>query len=282
MTNLNNYGGNYYKQRLFNKGTFPEKKEEDITKADISKARMEKWEKFSMNPQTEEAIEHELLYNPDDVCVSYICRYSKLSEEFIEKMIVLTSGLIGPRNYKSDYDKVKELCEAKYSGDTEKKVKLLVEARMNEVGRTLIEKECTGADVRDRVDWFYIAYYQKLSEPFMRKYLHVLPKQNLLATQVLTDEFREELIGVDSQADNKATNSEIINDITKSVEVYMDVPDDEIDEVEPITVKETPTTKSKKKTTSSKTTTAKKAAAKPKTTVKSVKKEPKKQEKSED
>jgi hypothetical protein len=61
---------------------------------EIVKKNMKDWADFSLNPQTEDAIRervlHDLETGDNTYCMTYICTFSKLSEEFIEELYQLT------------------------------------------------------------------------------------------------------------------------------------------------------------------------------------------------
>jgi hypothetical protein len=83
--------------------------------------------------------------------------------------------------------------------------------------------ECTVDNINDRVDWAYIADYQKLSEPFMKKYVRVLPKVGLIHNQEMSNEFREWLDTSPEANPNKAkTTEEIYSEISKKLEKQED------------------------------------------------------------
>lgn len=70
------------------------------------------WLSFSMNPQTEEDIRNRIkkeIENKDYckyICLSYVCRYSILSEAFIEELLTLTDRV--DWQYICQYQKLSE------------------------------------------------------------------------------------------------------------------------------------------------------------------------------
>lgn len=143
---------------------------------------VDKWYAFSSQPRTEEEIEEMLLTDPDNICVSYVCQFSKLSEDFIEKMIVLSTGLLSKENYDESFDAVKEVMQYQYEHIGEKgcEPKSLVYKDKN--GLTSI---VSSASVGDRVDWKAISIYQTLSTDFIRKYIKVLHINSLLSKKYI-------------------------------------------------------------------------------------------------
>lgn len=167
------------------------------------------WIRFSTSNQKEKDIEYRILNEPDLICIAYVCKFSRLSEEFIERMIVLTSGLICNENIE-EYDDVKELCDAKYRGDYDL-TKTINKYTWDSRKQTFEYKvcECSARDVNDKIDWLYIAQYQKLSDEFIRKYINVLPKQVLLANQNMSMTLRAELVKQQSEDDDSDDIEEI-------------------------------------------------------------------------
>ena len=60
---------------------------------------VEQWKEFSMKNQREDVIRDQILSDINSVCISYICRFSRLSEEFIDELIGLSTGLFNYTNY---------------------------------------------------------------------------------------------------------------------------------------------------------------------------------------
>lgn len=140
------------------------------------------WLEFSTNPQTEFDIKDRILDNIDSVCVTYICRYSKLNSEFIEELMVLSTGLFNHRSYTEKNQKlVKEILDISYKNlsptgtfvKTDKYVNQEVLDQINELESQLdyivIPKTTV---IRDRIDWYYILKYQKdnIDPWFIEKY----------------------------------------------------------------------------------------------------------------
>lgn len=79
-----------------------------------TKENLEDWAKFSIASHTEDEIRQRILNSKGtgNMCYSYICKYSKMSESFIEELAVLSTGLIHKRN-RYDFTKVKQALEMK-------------------------------------------------------------------------------------------------------------------------------------------------------------------------
>lgn len=119
------------------------------------------WLEFSMHPQSEDDIRKKLLEEIEmgtlgyNVCVSYVCRYSRLSEEFIEELIKLTQ--------------------------TDRKIQETVPGTKRT--RIVVVKS-------SRVDWINICQYQKLSEEFIERHENDVLWKLIYKFQVLSDDFK--------------------------------------------------------------------------------------------
>lgn len=148
-------------------------------KIEEDKLKVKSWSEFSMNEQSEVSIRNRiLLEGVDSVCVSYICRYSRLSERFIDELRVLSTGLLEPDIYYSRnleiisnaLDKRSDMRAdnpyKKLDGEKLGKIKLLYE----DPDGTTYTMERAVSGIRDRLDWVYLSQYQVLSEEFILKH----------------------------------------------------------------------------------------------------------------
>jgi hypothetical protein len=121
------------------------------------------WLEFSMHPQSEDAIRERLLKEIEEespgkyLCLSYVCKNSKLSEDFIEELIQLTSC---KRRYTI----------GQYHNDT----------------REIIVKQSS------RLDWRNISMFQKLSEDFIERHKNDVLWEYIFQSQDLSEEFKKE------------------------------------------------------------------------------------------
>jgi hypothetical protein len=119
------------------------------------------WYKFSTQPQSEEDIRDRIIKEIIEnniskyLCLSYVCKYSKLSEDFIEELIYLT-------------------------GTSRAKI-------LNSIG----EKIDTSNIKHSRVDWYNICAYQKLSEDFIERHKNDVLWSMIYRTQDLSEEFKQ-------------------------------------------------------------------------------------------
>lgn len=179
---------------------------------EIENKRFQFWKKWSCASHTEEELEEMLRRAPDAVCISFICRNSQLSGEFIERMMALTCPLVCKETPEEDLEEVK---------------KILIEKNMSPSGnecstdqieiysdkRTFLTRDGTSkarigsstgnaelgrysyntAGLVDRLDWYYISMFQKLSEDFIRKYIFRLNLRQLLGYQKMPLKLRLEI-----------------------------------------------------------------------------------------
>ena len=131
---------------------------------------VEDWFTFSTTPQSEEDIKTRVIHDKETktntCCISYICRYSKLSEEFIEWLDLYT------------------LAKRKNPNSTQPVLKSKVDWDHICIYQTLSE-EFIEKHSKD-VNWKLIFYCQNISEEFKSKHLKDLRK-----AQETEDEFDE-------------------------------------------------------------------------------------------
>lgn len=150
---------------------------------------LEDWLDFSLFPQPELEIRKraidDALYKTHTLCYSYVCRFSKLSEEFIEDLMFITSPF-----YEIDYDNkenrnfVVDLIDLDIStrSQLEKAIEKLSKSRSIDSG--FLNKFHGNRKVKnvasDRLDWFYLYKFQNLSEPFIKKHKTLITKSGIL------------------------------------------------------------------------------------------------------
>ena len=144
------------------------------------------WSDFSLNPQREKDIRRRVLLNisekVDSCCVSYICRYSKLSEPFIKELMFITSPLFS-------FD----LYNEKYINITANFYSCIYNLRTMDEFNTYLDKQnpdeyyidkltnlvlrYTRTDdidlINNRVDWNNIIHYQQTRKEFLKKYAQI-------------------------------------------------------------------------------------------------------------
>ena len=116
---------------------------------------VEDWLEFSINPRTEDEIRERVIadkiagINCNTVCLSYVCSFSKLSENFIEELSELTKVRV---NKKGEI--------------TRDRLDWIAISMKQTLSEDFIERH------KDQVDWKLIFQFQKLSKEFKKKYKH--------------------------------------------------------------------------------------------------------------
>ena len=138
---------------------------------------------FSSTAHTEDELRQAML-SKKEVCVSYVCRHTPMSEDFILEFTGLTTGEFNFSNYNkeacmiigdllmkspSERDDIIDLIRLVKKG--EMRIDQLPEPYNKLEGRYLYMINST---IRDRMDWLYIGKYQNISKEFSDKYKSVL------------------------------------------------------------------------------------------------------------
>ena len=160
------------------------------------------WLNFSISPQEEETIERMAIKDIDSLCYSFICRYSKLSENFIERLLALTTGVLNEKSTDEEISKLTDLMvKVKTSEDksynpeitlTSKVTLLKDKTKKKSPDNMEVKYESRSYKVRnlpDRLDWVYISRFQQLSNNFLKKYAKYLSYRDLLAYESLDHDF---------------------------------------------------------------------------------------------
>lgn len=182
---------------------------------------VDKWIEFSTKPRTIEDIQSMLFKEPDNVCISYVCRYSELVGGDIDRLVVLSTGFVNEYNVdkESEYNFIKE---SAYNNMLPKKFrKNLGSMQLHDSdGNKLRNKqgaisETSSTEIQTRVDWEYISMYQLLSEDDIRRYIMYLDIDLILLKKNLSKELRAELkkMLIDKRAECKSVYANDIDDI---------------------------------------------------------------------
>ena len=149
------------------------------------------WAEFSLTPQTEQVLEERMLKSIDSVCVTYICRFSALSDRFIERMLALTTGVLNPKSSEEEIQKLTDFMVNKLTNkDRDKKQTISIFTIKNDDGKEIEEVETyTESGLSDRIDWAYIARFQALSNDFIMKFADYLDYKNLSANEKVDHNF---------------------------------------------------------------------------------------------
>ena len=164
----------------------------DSSIAVSKKSRSSDWAEFSLTPQKEQDIEDRLLSNWSSVCVTYICRYSSLSDKFIERLLALTTGILNAQNSEDEIQSLTDFMVNKLISKDEDKNRTieLISYEKDERGISKAEPVIyTESDLNDRLDWVYIARFQALSNDFIMKFADYLDFKDLYANERVDNDF---------------------------------------------------------------------------------------------
>ena len=185
--------------------------ERDVARKIAENSTKEKWSTWSLTPHTEEEIRHECLTNFDHVCFTYVCGTSKLSPEFIEEFMVLSSGVMCNAYREIERARTKEeelLAKERYDAlfkkaqgailfnlgvfGKEPEKNRFTAVHTSEVENLAGERRetdriITDSTIIDRLDWYAISKFQKLPEWFMEKYSCMLNWKELKINQKMSD-----------------------------------------------------------------------------------------------
>lgn len=137
------------------------------------------WVRWSMEQHTEDEIRDAILNHPELVCFSYICRYSQMSEEFIEnELIVLGTGIFTgyPEYYtKENIEFIRSLLFIEPTGDRLNAMRFkLMNSKLyckNLKSDFIGYLKTVHTPIRTKIDWWQIACYQNgLSKEFRKKF----------------------------------------------------------------------------------------------------------------
>ena len=149
------------------------RKSEEITLINYRRTDPD-WVVWSMKNHTEEELRTAYLNDPDKVCTSYVCRYSELSGEFIEELILLSTGLFAGRPdlyTESNREFLKKIMEIDYIPERSEYVRKIDLRTVSKENYDFVrELKLFKGNIRSKVDWWQIANYQKLSKDFRIKF----------------------------------------------------------------------------------------------------------------
>ena len=133
-----------------------------------------KWHEWSMEPHTEEEIRDAYLNDPDNICTTYICRYSNLSENFIEELIYLSTGVFAyrPDLYtENNIAYLKKIMEIEPTTARSEYIKSINISNVPKKDKEFVDHlKHYHANIRSKIDWWQIANHQLLSKDFKFKF----------------------------------------------------------------------------------------------------------------
>lgn len=150
------------------------RKSEDTTTLINYRSIDPEWATWSMMNHSEEELRNTYLNDPDKVCTTYICRYSTLSEDFIEELIVLSTGLFANRPdlyTESNREFLKKILFIESIAERSEYVRNIDLRKVNKENYDFVkELKLFKGNIRSKVDWWQIANYQNLSKEFKIKF----------------------------------------------------------------------------------------------------------------
>lgn len=158
-------------------------------------ASIREWTTWSSVPHSEEEIREKCLTDFKNVCFTFLCEKSKMSCDFIEELMSLSTGILTKENYEEMYEKVHQTVLSHNRVDGVQADKWSIDEEDTQL-KTPKESNSTkiinSSSVNDRIDWLAICRYQVLSEDFMRKFSKKLIWKEIKLHQKLSDSFKEE------------------------------------------------------------------------------------------
>ena len=158
-------------------------------------SNVREWSDWSLTPHTEDEIRDKCLNDFNNVCFTFLCSTSKMSCDFIEELMALSTGILTEENYSEMHDKVlatvlakngvKDVTAEKWS-IPKSKTNLMTD------GDNVKDNSVHSSSVNDRLDWIAICRNQRLSEDFMRKFKDKLSWKEVALNQKMSDAFKEE------------------------------------------------------------------------------------------
>lgn len=161
-------------------------------------ANVREWVKWASEPRTEDEIREKCLTDFNNVCFTFLCEKSKMSCDFIEELMALSTGVLTKDNYDEMYDKVHALVlkDNGVNGITvedwcikESETHIKESELPNKSGK---ERYIQSNNIKDRINWRSICKYQRLTEEFMRKFNKSLVWQEVKLNQQLSKQFKED------------------------------------------------------------------------------------------
>lgn len=158
-----------------------------------NKSDVHEWINWSLTKHTEDEIREKCLTDFNNVCFTFVCNTSKMSEEFIEELMVLSTGILTKENYADIYDKLHTTVLENAGVIPRKSERWYIDIHETALGYDSDKsKTISSTTILDRMDWAGISKNQKLSEDFIRKFSELLSWKEIRASQSLSKEFIEE------------------------------------------------------------------------------------------
>ena len=134
------------------------------------------WVTWSTSKHTEDEIRTAYLLTPELICTTYLCRYCTMSEDFIEELIVLSTGIFAhkPMLYtEANRNLVKEIMFVEPTSKRNDAIMQYEKPEESDVSDEFVyylKASFEHTNIRSKVDWWQIANYQNLSKEFKDKF----------------------------------------------------------------------------------------------------------------
>lgn len=152
------------------------KKESDTTE----------WANWSTAIHTEEEIREKCLTDYNNVCFTYLCNKSPVSEDFILEFAVLSMGILDKDNYKANIKKLKRMMGKHLGLEEYKGVRskcTLIPAEFYN-GYTGEEITLSVDNMFDKLDWVGLSQNSKFSEEFLYKFSQYIALKDISLSQI--------------------------------------------------------------------------------------------------
>ena len=151
---------------------------------------IKEWTEFGLKNHTEEEIRDKVITDFNNVCFTFVCEYSKMSEEFIEELMVLSTGAFSNNKFdKKLYDKVKKALM--YNLGIIKTTRLNLNETVEDYAEEGKTRTIKLGDLEDRLDWDTLVFNQTLSFNFINKYINTIDIKKVIQSKNNTSEFME-------------------------------------------------------------------------------------------
>ena len=135
---------------------------------------------------TEEEIREKCLTDYNNVCFTYLCNKSPISEDFILEFAVLSMGILDKDNYKANIKKLKRMMGKHLGLEEYKGVRskcTLIPAEFYN-GYTGEEITLSVDNMFDKLDWVGLSQNSKFSEEFLYKFSQYIALKDISLSQI--------------------------------------------------------------------------------------------------
>lgn len=174
----------YTNNTIFNKKT--ESKPIDYTIKLKKESDTTEWANWSTTIHTEDEIREKCLTDYNNVCFTYVCNKSPISEDFILEFAVLSMGILNKDNYKENIKKLKKMMGKHLGLEEYKGIRskcTLIPAKFYS-GYNGKEITLSVDDLFDKLDWVGLSQNSRFSEEFLYKFSQYIELKNISLSQL--------------------------------------------------------------------------------------------------